>query len=126
MIEKRGNSLSRSASLKLIPPREKFNITKMINEKCQDPEFAPDERGKCKTGQSEICIQEPNGKNWKMVTCKLDGFINPQTGKCDCDPNRTKKLLPKKHKRTTRTLRRSHRKPNRFWKNSCEFLIAAF
>ena len=118
MIEKRGNSFREPGSprnngnlQRLIPPREKFNMTKLINEKCLEESFAPDDKGKCRPGQTEICVQDEETKNWKMITCKMDGVINPQTGLCDCE---RKKFSRKQHKRTTRNLKRSNRRPNRY------------
>ena len=94
--------------VKLTKPKEKFNTTQIINEKCQEKEFVPDENGRCKDGQTEICILESPNK-WKMSTCKLDGLLNPVTGRCDCSPKTAKKTSRKRMTRNSKHKKRENK-----------------
>ena len=110
IIEKRGNAWRESRvekSDKLVPPGKRFPMNELVNKECLKPEYKPDKNGKCQTGQKEICVKD--GENWKMLLCKLDGVINPQTGKCHCDESGKKKVF-QNHRRTTRNLKKSHRR----------------
>ena len=113
IIEKRGNAWRDSRvekSDKLVPPGKRFPMNELVNQECLKEKYKPDEKGKCKNGQVEICVKD--GENWKMILCKLDGVINPQTGKCDCNEISKKKVI-QNHKRTTRNLKKSNRRQNR-------------
>ena len=46
--------------------------------------------------QSDICVWNAESNIWKMVTCKVKGFMDPVSGQCNCDSGFVNKISNEK------------------------------